>query len=110
MDVYDHPDSQNIIATFELPGVKITDLSISVKQGILVIRGQRPCRYRPYRQHPSLRGLSQVDAADTPTSRGQAECNTRFFPLRELRYGYFYRRFRLPQGIDVSLNLPSSRC
>ncbi|KAJ6531061.1 hypothetical protein B0H19DRAFT_1327052 [Mycena capillaripes] len=41
MDLYDNPDSRSIVATFELPGVKIEDTSITVNQGILVIQGQR---------------------------------------------------------------------
>ncbi|KAJ7481029.1 hypothetical protein B0H11DRAFT_2232950 [Mycena galericulata] len=100
MELYDDPDSENVIATFELPGVRIPDLSIFIKQGMLVIRGQRLCRYRLTRRHPSLPAAPQVDGVDATVPR--AETSIRFFPYRELRYGHFFRRLRLPSGTDLS--------
>ncbi|KAJ7453103.1 HSP20-like chaperone [Mycena latifolia] len=98
MEIYDDPDSLNIVATFEIPGVKVSDVSISLKPGQLEIRGQRLSRYSANpRRHPSVREHpSEVDAAPTRSN------NTRFFPYRELRYGSFYRRLRLPPSIDIS--------
>ncbi|KAJ7130223.1 HSP20-like chaperone [Mycena epipterygia] len=107
MEVYDDPDSPNVIATFELPGVKISDLSISVKQGVLVIQGERRPRYRSNRTHPSLRGQSQTEARDmdvdsAQASQARAQADARFFPFEELRYGSFHRSLRLPAGADTS--------
>ncbi|KAJ6613561.1 HSP20-like chaperone, partial [Mycena sp. CBHHK59/15] len=81
MEVYNDPDSPNIVATFELPGVKNSDVSISVKQGMLLIQGQRHPRY---------------------PSRARAEADSRYFPFQELRYGSFRRSLRLPSGADTS--------
>jgi HSP20 family molecular chaperone IbpA len=104
MEVYDDPDSPNIVATFELPGVKTADLSISLKPGELEISGQRFSRYRANRRtHPSVRGSgSQTNDEDDPG----AQSNARFFPYREMRYGAFYRRLHLPPDIDVRSNMP----
>ncbi|KAJ7137959.1 HSP20-like chaperone [Mycena epipterygia] len=100
LEIYDDPESQNIVATFELPGVKISDLTISVQQENLEIRGQRLSRYGlNRRRHPSL---SELSLADAVPAGADAESNIRFFPCRELRYGAFYRKLRLPSGADVS--------
>ncbi|KAJ7772888.1 hypothetical protein DFH07DRAFT_952863 [Mycena maculata] len=96
MEVYDDPASERVTATFELPGVKIADLSIDVKQGTLVVLGQWLCRYPRTRQHPSVMPEVSAEDAGTPT----AESSTRFFPCRELRYGYFHRRLRLSPGVN----------
>ncbi|KAJ7507222.1 hypothetical protein B0H11DRAFT_1903189 [Mycena galericulata] len=64
MEVYDDPSSPNTIATFEIPGVKIADISISVKQGMLMIQGVRRPRYTSDRRHPSLRGHPRAEDGD----------------------------------------------
>ncbi|KAJ7151454.1 hypothetical protein C8R43DRAFT_1005244 [Mycena crocata] len=111
MELYNNPDSPNIIATFEIPGVKIADLSISVKAGNLLIQGDRRPRYRSNRTHPSLRG-QQTESGDMDVDSGtqatqaqaqaDAEAEARFFPSQELRYGSFRRALRLPAGVDTS--------
>ncbi|KAF7371776.1 SHSP domain-containing protein [Mycena venus] len=103
MELYNNPDSPNIVATFELPGVKISDLSISAKEGLLLIYGERRAQYIPH-GHP-VRGHSQGQAeagdmnVDSPTS---SATHARLFPLEELRYGKFHRVIRLPPGADTS--------
>ncbi|KAJ7028728.1 HSP20-like chaperone [Mycena alexandri] len=104
MEVYNDPDSPNIIATFEVPGVKITDLTISVKQGHLLIQGERHPKYRA-RRHPSVRGLRETSAGEMDVDSQPSapnSVNARFFPYEELRYGAFARRLRLPPGVDTS--------
>ncbi|KAJ7087602.1 hypothetical protein B0H15DRAFT_781192, partial [Mycena belliarum] len=102
MDICDDPDTPNIVATFELPGVKISDMSISLKPGRLEIRGHRLSRYRSDSvRHPSLR-TSEGDCAALDSSK---MTRTRFFPYRELRYGPFRRVIRLPQGVENLLLL-----
>lgn len=108
MELYNNPDSPNITATFELPGVKISDLSISVKQGMLLIQGERHPRYSS-RRHPSLRGYppaegGEMDVDSPEASQARAQADARFFPVQELRYGSFRRAIRLPTGADVSLS------
>ncbi|KAJ7481533.1 HSP20-like chaperone [Mycena latifolia] len=106
MEVYNDPDSPNIVATFELPGVKISDVSISVRQGMLLIQGDRRPRYRS-RAHPSVRGYPQAETADmdvdsSQSSQARVQADARFFPYQELRYGSFRRAIRLPPGADTS--------
>ncbi|KAJ6526213.1 hypothetical protein DFH09DRAFT_936347 [Mycena vulgaris] len=103
MEIHDDPDSRNTVATFEVPGVKVSDLCIALKPGELEIRGERLARHRANpRRHPSLRGPSQITEVNAVPSRTEAESITRFFPYRELRYGSFYRRLRLPSDADIS--------
>ncbi|KAJ7143205.1 HSP20-like chaperone [Mycena crocata] len=94
MDIYADPDSPNIIATFELPGVKTSDVSISVNKETLIIQGERLNRYRSNPRHPSLRGVLQGNANEKSSAR--------FSPYRELRYGHFHRKLRLPSDAEVS--------
>ncbi|KAJ7202737.1 HSP20-like chaperone, partial [Mycena rebaudengoi] len=83
MDVYDDPDSPTIVATFELPGVvKRDDVSISVKDGALIVQGQR-----------LLLCATDMDV--------DSDANARFFPFQELRYGSFARRLQLPLGANT---------
>ncbi|KAJ7685763.1 hypothetical protein DFH06DRAFT_1463723 [Mycena polygramma] len=102
MDIdYDH-EAQNVVATLELPGIKLDQLSISFKQGLLEVRGQRLYRHRPGRRHHSRRTLPQVNGTDTPTPVAELSNVRRFFPYHELCYGNYYRRVRLPYGVDIS--------
>ncbi|KAJ7672615.1 HSP20-like chaperone [Mycena polygramma] len=107
MEIFNDPDSPNVIATFELPGVKIADLSISVKQGVLLIHGERQPRYRRRQRHPSVRGQPQAEAGDnmdvdSAAASRASEAHARLFPKEELRYGQFRRAVRLPTGADTS--------
>ncbi|KAJ6451518.1 HSP20-like chaperone [Mycena vitilis] len=107
MEILDDPDSPNVIITFEVPGVKSTDLSVSLKQGVLLILGERQPRYRPSRQrHHSVRRQAHADARDvdsTVASRAyDYEAHVTLFPIKELRYGQFRRAIRLPDGADTS--------
>ncbi|KAJ7659758.1 HSP20-like chaperone [Mycena polygramma] len=107
MEIFNDPDSPNVIVTFEVPGVKATDLSVSIEQGVLLILGERQPRYRPRRQrHRSVRGQARAEARDvdsTVASRAyHDEAHARLFPIQELRYGQFRRAIRLPDGADTS--------
>ncbi|KAJ7193791.1 hypothetical protein GGX14DRAFT_587584 [Mycena pura] len=114
MEVFDDPAAPTVVATFELPGVKSADLSIGVKDDVLVVRGQRACRHAygrrlpVNRRHPSLRGLAQANDADADQEDHDAQAlarraeYTKLFPWRELRYGYFRRSVRLPRGVNGS--------
>ncbi|KAJ7633195.1 HSP20-like chaperone [Roridomyces roridus] len=94
MEMYDNPSSPRGVATFELPGVKIGDLDISAKRGLLIVKGHRRARYQGSSRHPSLRGVGSESVQD--------DVNKRYFPHQELRYGSFYRKLRLPPGADTS--------
>ncbi|KAJ7683344.1 hypothetical protein B0H17DRAFT_890454, partial [Mycena rosella] len=74
MDIFDNPASRGVVATFEVPGVKVSDISVSVSQGTLLL------------QNPQANGLSSAH----------------LFPCQELRYGTFRRAIPLPSGTTVS--------
>ncbi|KAJ7704361.1 HSP20-like chaperone, partial [Mycena rosella] len=78
MELYDDPDSPDIVATFELPGIKTSDLSITVRQGMLSM---------------------DVDASQSAQTR---KPEARHFPVHELRYGPFRRVVQLPTNADTS--------
>jgi HSP20 family protein len=109
MEVYDDPDSPNIVATFELPGVPIREIKISVKQGVLMIYGERHARYSPMavaNRHPSVRAApsrpAEAGAMDVDRDSAAEDAHAKLFPVEELRYGRFQRAIRLPTGVDVS--------
>ncbi|KAF7326278.1 SHSP domain-containing protein [Mycena kentingensis (nom. inval.)] len=86
MEIYDDPASADTVATFELPGVTSEQLSLGVKDNVLVVRGQRAPRF-PFSSDGSARAAAQY---------------RRTFPWRELRYGSFYRNLHLPPGVDTA--------
>ncbi|KAJ7075117.1 hypothetical protein B0H15DRAFT_41494 [Mycena belliarum] len=106
MEVYNDPDLPNVIVTFELPGVRISDVSITVpKPGMLLIQGDRRPRYGRPRAHPSVRGHQETETVDMDVdsqTSGHTQLDTRYFPCQELRYGSFRRAIHLPSGADAS--------
>jgi HSP20 family protein len=71
-DVYETPDSVQL--RLEIPGIDEKDLSISVDNGVLTVRGERKLE------------------------EGEKEEN---FLRLERRYGVFSRSFTLPQTVDT---------
>lgn len=108
MDIWDDPASPNVVATFELPGVSQNELSVIVREGNLVVQGQRRSRFvYANSPHPSLRLQQEPSSQDrTPASDEMQIDSTssarRRFPVQELRYGRFERIVPLPAGADVS--------
>ncbi|KAK7464865.1 hypothetical protein VKT23_006070 [Stygiomarasmius scandens] len=97
VDIWDDPESPNISATFELPGVRREDLAVHVQDHrYLVVQGQRPCRL----------GNDSGPSTGTmiPTSQPEDENNDRQllqrgkFAKAELRYGRFSRKLDLGRG------------
>ncbi|KAJ7204263.1 HSP20-like chaperone [Mycena rebaudengoi] len=86
MDVCNDPGSDHIVVTFELPGVRGGDVQVFIKDGVLTVQGQRLAR-SPYTRTLQAR----IDPPDEQV-----------FPVREMRYGYFRRRLRLPNGPNPS--------
>ncbi|KAK0219677.1 HSP20-like chaperone [Armillaria nabsnona] len=106
MDVLDDPASPNIMATFELPGVRASDMSLSILDGHLIIQGERRSRF------------TASSSADTDTKPNGGDSSTDAmevdnkpsvqFPVRELRYGPFYRSYKLSHTIqqtDISASM-----
>ncbi|KAF8892929.1 hypothetical protein BD779DRAFT_1436528, partial [Infundibulicybe gibba] len=82
MDICDDASINRCWATFEIPGVKSSDLSLNVREGSLVLKGQR-------RAPRELRALLE--------SSSQAK-----LPSNPLRYGTFTRTIPLPPGTKES--------
>ncbi|KAK0484525.1 hypothetical protein IW261DRAFT_842762 [Armillaria novae-zelandiae] len=108
MDVLDDPSSSNIMATFELPGVRASDMSLSILDGHLIIQGERRSR---------LTGNNSSADTDTKPNGGDSSTDDAMdvdkkssvqFPVRELRYGAFYRSYKLSHAIqqtDISASM-----
>jgi len=111
MDVLDDDSFPRIIATFELPGVRTTDLTVQViddpHDNTLLISGQR----KLYLQRTP--GVQACLASRSPSSRGVTSpiidsaisCH-RVRLASELQYGSFSRAVRLPPGIKVCDFIP----
>ncbi|KAJ8083183.1 hypothetical protein PM082_009052 [Marasmius tenuissimus] len=127
MDVYDDPDSKDMVATFELPGVTRGDMTMEVVNGKFVLEGKRQLRVRPLNtqytewtypdppvattrsQSPAMSDDMQVDGSQGSEGHSEAEssCGSgqgdRAVPcvvVSELRYGQFKREIQLPVGIE----------
>ncbi|KAK0205483.1 HSP20-like chaperone [Desarmillaria ectypa] len=106
MDVVDDPASSSIIATFELPGVKASDMSLSILDGHLIIQGERRPRFiasgsadTDTQPNGGISSIEDMDVDKKPSVQ---------FPIRELRYGRFYRSFKLShtvQQTDISASM-----
>ena len=111
MDVVDDDSFPRIIATFELPGVRTTDLTVQVTDDFhdntLLVSGQR----KLYLQRTP--GVQACLAPKSPSSRGVSStiadsavsCH-RVKLACELQYGSFSRAIRLPPGIKVCDFIP----
>ncbi|KAJ6463889.1 HSP20-like chaperone [Mycena sanguinolenta] len=98
MEIYDNPASDTIVATFELPGVKFTDISISVKDEVLFVEGERRNKYIRHR-HPSVREPARTEGGNMDVDSDMIKD---LFPHSEFRYGKFRKTFDLPRGADNS--------
>ncbi|KIY70241.1 hypothetical protein CYLTODRAFT_419971 [Cylindrobasidium torrendii FP15055 ss-10] len=105
MDVYDNPVSLDITATFEIPGVKADDLSLTIKDGCLIVEGER----RDPMMHCGVASRAQNLDGDSDDSdsmdvdrRVGRKIRVRT-AVQELRHGRFHRAVPLPAGVQVSL-------
>ena len=86
MDILDDPSSPRVEAVFELPGVRRDQISVSISQGIVHVRGRRLRTLHP--------GTTGNGPCDSPNARVR-------YPVQEMRYGEFGRGVKLPAGIEV---------
>ncbi|KAE9405508.1 hypothetical protein BT96DRAFT_1015494 [Gymnopus androsaceus JB14] len=84
-ELFEDPASNLVTASFELPGVRKHEIDLHLREGYLVVEGERR---RPDNEHVSS---SSREAADAIASR-------REFRVQELRYGKFERRIPVPPG------------
>ncbi|KAH8107234.1 HSP20-like chaperone [Cristinia sonorae] len=81
MDVHEDAQSNTVLATFELPGLKKEDVNIDVHNNILTVSGE---------------------------SKVSSERDENGYAVRERRFGKFSRSIPLPQGIkgeDIKASL-----
>lgn len=121
MDLVDDPSSPNIIALFELPGVKNENITLQIKDRRLVVAGNR---VDPYSEalaaatstvsgsqtqvapRTSSTEIPQIDpSAASSGSISSPSLTDR--SVRELRYGSFFRSIPVPDGIKVRFVLSS---
>ena len=77
MDVHYKKDTNDVVASFELPGLQKEDVSIDVHNNILTVSG-----------HSNI----------------TSEHNEDGYVVRERRHGKFMRALSLPQGLKVSFS------
>jgi HSP20 family protein len=77
MDVHYKKDTNDIVASFELPGLQKEDVSIDVHNNVLTVSGQ---------------------------NNTSSERNEDGYVVRERRLGKFARALSLPQGLKVSFS------
>ncbi|PPQ65975.1 hypothetical protein CVT24_011192 [Panaeolus cyanescens] len=113
MDLIDDPSSSKLTAIFEIPGIKTGDITLNIRDGCLVVQGQR--RY-PYPKNAQISTTSppkekepmQIDEKTPLLASIQDEKMPIKVPVQELRYGTFHRSIRVPAGTkesDVSATL-----
>ncbi|KAJ7934422.1 hypothetical protein B0H13DRAFT_1591663, partial [Mycena leptocephala] len=93
-EVFDDLDHPNIEATFEVPGVKSSDIYIFVQGSILSIQGHRVRQHRAGPHH-SLPPSQKVERSHPMRSLSGSA-------VEEFHYGKFHRALRLPEGTKVS--------
>jgi HSP20 family molecular chaperone IbpA len=104
MDLVDDPTASRIVALFELPGIKSSDISLQIQEGHLVVFGTR--------SPPTLDSLKREFGSDSKSIKpqdedvdmklGVSESEAVKVPVQELRYGSFYRAIRIPGDIQES--------
>jgi HSP20 family molecular chaperone IbpA len=105
--------SRRVTATLEIPGMKKEALRLDVRDGQLVIEGDRfppphaHARHRSTRRQLSPRSRALLTGPGVPPPhesvvRSSMEESTCHAALSEIRYGRFRRVLTLPPGLDVS--------
>jgi HSP20 family protein len=83
MDVHCKKDTNDVVASFELPGLQKEDVSIDVHNNVLTVSGE---------------------------SNTSSEHNEDSYVVRERRHGKFTRALSLPQGLKVNFSDGSYSC
>ena len=114
MDLYDDETLPYVTAMLELPGVVREDISVVVRDGKLLVAGQRrsPLASR-------LRAINTQDASNTGNTSGATPAtsntdtehglNPAKYSYRELKFGKFHRAIEIPPSTDVRLWFSPSR-
>lgn len=114
MDLVDDPIGNVLIAIFELPGVKTSDINLQIREGNLIIMGERRPPPSVQQALAARRGAAlprnPVTAADS-LARGEMDTESddasqptppMSVAVHELRFGQFYRAIPIPTGLKES--------
>ena len=95
VDIIDDPEAPKMVAIFELPGLVNKEISVTIKDGYLIIHGNRQSPY----------GDSATEQRSCPSNLNidPESCRRASMSIRELRFGPFLRRVKIPYGTKVSI-------
>jgi len=96
-DIIDDPASTTVDAIFELPGLRSDEINVAIREGYLIVHGVRRPSY-----DDSISGPVEESSLHSADIDPQSSHNTRAPAVRELRYGPFQRRVKLPDGTAES--------
>ena len=97
MDLYDDEDLPHISAILELPGIGREDMSVLVREGKLIVTGERSSPL-PSRMRQHTRSLRGAEARRTQSAPMLQDIKYR---SRELKFGRFRREIDIPVGTQV---------
>ena len=104
MDIVDDPSLSRVVAMFELPGIRSSDIALQIRENNLIITGARTMpSAEALRQECNTADDKEIKPEDNDVdmkseSPSIARLNA---PIQELRYGSFYRAIRIPEGVQV---------
>ncbi|EAU84136.1 hypothetical protein CC1G_08677 [Coprinopsis cinerea okayama7 len=104
MDLVDDTSANKLTAIFELPGVKTSDISLQIREGNLIVTGERRAPQTIQSALASQKTLPRnpVTAADDVAAGDESESTSSHVAIQELRFGSFYRSLPVPAGIKES--------
>ncbi|KAK2460784.1 hypothetical protein APHAL10511_007254 [Amanita phalloides] len=104
MDIVDDPNSARMAAIFELPGVRHDQVSVTVRHGVMRVCGRRVPRKLQELCGNTTPDTGESNSPNTGSAIGSIQAGTSLsldsnrYPVQELRYGYFKRELKLPNG------------
>lgn len=104
MDIVDDPSISRVVAMFELPGIRSSDITLQIRESNLVITGMRTMpSSESLRQECNTVDDKEIKSEDNDVEmKSEAPVIVRLnAPVQELRYGSFYRAVCIPDGIQV---------
>jgi len=110
MDLIEDRSANTLTAIFELPGVKTGDISLQIREGNLVITGERRApaivqnalgMQKALPRNP-IAAADELVAGETYADSPTSSISIVELPVHELRFGTFYRALPVPCGIKES--------
>lgn len=115
MDLVDDTSTNTIIAVFEIPGIKTSDITLQIRAGNLVVMGERRAppavqkaismmqqRTLPRNPVSAADSVSAGEMEDEDSSEHSHTVPRTSLALHELRFGQFHRAIPVPEGTKES--------